>query len=253
MLQLGQANSLAELFDAAKRAETQLAGQLWFRGQENTRWQLVPSAHRRQAVLETQFVQHFRIRAPGLAANCPAHDDYVAWLPLMQHYGLPTRLLDWTESLLVAAYFATSNTSTNEDGAIWMLAPGNLNRRSIGNLIPFLSHPSVKSIVSAAFGIQNGHLSPECIAALAPRTDRRMTAQLGSYTIHRTRASLEEADDASGFLAKVSLPVSARAQLTGELSTAGIRRSTLFPDLQNLAAEISDLRAFGKNGEDLEL
>ena len=252
MLHLGEANSLADLLNTARDVETRLDGQLWYRGHANATWPLVPSAHRRHAVLEAQFAQHFRLRAPSLAPNCPAHADHVAWLPLMQHYGLPTRLLDWTESILVATYFAIADNASAGAGAIWMLAPGTLNRQSIGYLIPFLSDERVQPIVSDAFGTRIGHLSAECVAVLAPRSDKRMAAQLGNYTIHRTREPLECGNNSSEFLAKIVVPLSARPRLTQELSISGVRRSSLFPDLANLAAELSEIEAIGKDGDHLE-
>lgn len=45
----------------------------------------------------------------------------------MQHYGVPTRLLDWSENPLVALYFAVENKDKETDAAIWMLRPNKLN------------------------------------------------------------------------------------------------------------------------------
>ena len=47
---------------------------------------------------------------------------------LMQHYGLKTRLLDWTESALVAIYFAVKDYSKTDDSKIWILNPHRLNK-----------------------------------------------------------------------------------------------------------------------------
>ena len=44
-------------------------------------------------------------------------------LVISRHYGLPSRLLDWSESVWVAAYFAACDGDT-EDGAIWWFAQG---------------------------------------------------------------------------------------------------------------------------------
>lgn len=251
MLELGEAHAISDLIEAAHSAEKQFDGQVWFRGHTQHDWKLVPTAHRRHAVLEAQFANHFRLRAPSMTSSCPEHKDYVSWLPLMQHYGLPTRLLDWTESLLVAAYFAIPCETSTSSAAVWILAPGNLNRESIGYLIPFLTDERVAPVVNEAFSGKQSNNNQHSIAVLAPRTDRRMAAQLGNYTIHGDRNALEMHSNAASFLAKIVIPSKAHDKVRADLSVSGMRLSSLFPDLSNLAKEISELKALDQNGEDL--
>lgn len=94
----------------------------WWRGHAKADWRLQAHVHRRDPERqygEATLIGHFVSRAPSrLHRPCPAADEYFGWLFLAQHYGLPTRLLDWTENPLVATYFAVIDRP-NEDGCIW--------------------------------------------------------------------------------------------------------------------------------------
>lgn len=249
-MDLGASESIAELIEAAKAAEARFNhSQVWCRGHANQSWTLVSSAHRRHPVLESQMANHFRIQAPSVSDRCPSHTDYAAWLPFMRHYGVPTRLLDWTESVSVAAFFAINEEPSN-DAAIWFLDPGALNKRTIGDQIPFLGATDLEPLVQGAF--QSGDVVDLVLAALAPRVEPRMAAQLGAFTIHASPEPLEEIEGCEEFLARVTIPKTARDRFRCELSLLGLRLSTLFPDLHHLAQQVADLRALGPNREDLE-
>jgi hypothetical protein len=72
---------------------------------------------------ERRLSREFMRKAQGLISNPPRATDYMEWLALMQHYGAPTRLLDWTYSFWAAVLFAIQDTEIGEDDscAVWAL------------------------------------------------------------------------------------------------------------------------------------
>jgi hypothetical protein len=102
----------------------------FFRGHADASWELVPSfvrhAHRLSVQdalhLELSALQEFFKQAAVHISHgmIPDYGDLISWLVLMQHHGVPTRLLDWTRSPFVAAYFAAEKEE-KADGAIWIM------------------------------------------------------------------------------------------------------------------------------------
>lgn len=102
-----------------------------FRGQPSASWKLTPSIHR--ALLQKPFSEKVRIEAAAIRAfrrharsllqpaELQYFDRILDGMTLMQHYGAPTRLLDWTLSPWVACYFASQDVGAaeNDDPAIW--------------------------------------------------------------------------------------------------------------------------------------
>jgi hypothetical protein len=237
--------NVASLIDAVRHAETVFEGQVWARGHSDANWKLLPGAHRKPPILETQIAQMFRLRAPARYEKCPTRTDLPAWLTLMRHYGLSTRLLDWSESSIVAAFFAVETGPRDRNAAIWLLSPGKLNLLYDESLIPLLSSPSIRNLVEGAF---NWRLEGDKVLAVgAPQIDLRMAMQLSHYTIPGHRDPLEDHPKASSYLRKLVIPRDAMDEFNGDLSILGIRRSIIFPDLENLAAELEELVAFDAN------
>ena len=110
----------------------------WYRGHSSAKHKLIPSALRYETVEERNtalsLVHEFKRLVAMRIESAVGPDADLKWIQIAQHYGLPTRLLDWTENAAAALYFACSSRN-DEHGMVYVMNPGNLNRlkfRKIG-------------------------------------------------------------------------------------------------------------------------
>jgi hypothetical protein len=236
-------SSSIELITALKDAITQLdSHDIWWRGHAESSWELRPKIYRREdaGIIENDLVRSFRRKAQARHRNCPLQEDISNWLFLMQHHGLPTRLLDWTESILIGTFFAVEDKEKHsKDGALWALSPVGINEHQFGKRI-FLSgtSPEVRPLFVHAFDHKAAKM--EKIAAItATEIDVRIMVQLGAFTIHGVEERLEEISGNEKYLLKFEIPAEAKKQLFNFIFDLGIRKSNLFPDLDSLANELA--------------
>ena len=212
----------------------------FYRGHAVNSWKLVPSVHRSYSYEDEQAMMiRFRNEAQTKYSNCPHDSDFARWLVLAQHYGLPTRLLDWTYSPLYALYFGVFHESRQGPAAVWQLNAGRLNEQTCGEYgIRHLSHESMLPVLNPVF--RGSEQINTVVAVGAPEVDVRMSVQQSMYTVHGDPTPLDEHPNADDFLRKFEIPESSKADIKMQLRLLSIRRSTLFPDLGNLAIELSE-------------
>jgi hypothetical protein len=219
--------------------------QKWlFRGQADSRWELQPSVHRGYSAQQERYLTNeFRVRARSRYFSCPLSNDYPGWLALMQHYGLPTRLLDWTYSPLVAAFFSVHpdyvprRAFADRDACIWALDASKLNEsQGFEPLIFPLDAASYEPLIAPAF--KNRKELNSVGVAMAIEHDPRIQLQQGAFTIHSRRTPINLLEGAADWLRKFIIRSDDILHFFEELTLLGIRKYTLFPDLSALTSEL---------------
>jgi hypothetical protein len=221
---------------------------LWFRGHGDANWSLVPGWQRFDSLgkgpgvdwyNEGTLLRDFSLRAPRYLQAVPSNNW--EWLFLMQHYGLPTRLLDWTESALIGLYFALRDHRGSCDAAVWVLNPWWLNKQSLGKYeVPAAGDPLMTDWAPSA----DGHVKGRLPVAITPvHATVRISVQKGFFTIHGTerealdRLAQGRRDDRPQ-LRKLTIRKGAIEEMRRDLSIAGITETVIFPEVDGLCREI---------------
>jgi len=238
---------VADAFTAAGEYESP-----WFRGMTSAKNKLVPGLYRsesgRDKYSDDELRSEFKRRGLPLVAERPPRDDW-EWYSLMQHFGAPTRLLDWTDSALVALYFAVSSIRFSEKASaalspsVWALNPWTLNRRLNfeGPVTPDLI--DIEQYLPALY---KGQRPPKYPVALDPTfIAQRMLVQHSHFTLHGqdVRGLDEMVDDLKlhGSLFQIVIRTDSEGirLMRQRLALMGISETTIFPELGGLARELS--------------
>ena len=219
----------------------------WFRGHSNADWSLLPFVRRGYTrEQEKHLSNEFYVRARTRHKDCPADTDYSGWLALMQHHGLPTRLLDWTRSLLIATFFATQQHQRHvahppsTDACLWALAPGPFNvDQGFENYLYPLNAGLLEELIRPA--LKGYDTSEKIVAAMAVENDPRMLMQQGAFTVHASDVPLAALPNHDAWLRQFLIPNAALPSFAHDLELMGFRLADIFPDLDHLALELKGI------------
>lgn len=199
------------------------------------------------------------------------HDEDFLLLQYAQHYGVPTRLLDFTANPLVALYFSC-NGGAEKDGAIWVISIEPFQRWSFRE--PAGSDPAIEPFIRYSREELINHIMEEVIDVtefdedyikkqrpvffIPPYIDLRMSAQESRFLVWGSwhdplnemvdtnnfmkpiaGVRFETFDDQS-FLLKITIPGSSKNSLLKELDLLGVNEKSIYPGLDGIGRYIKD-------------
>lgn len=238
--------------------------EIWFRGVNDELLPLLPGAYWRKRCDEKSLVLSFQNMVPSYISREPI-DDW-EWYYLMQHYGLPTRLLDWTENPLIALYFALVSATRQQTPCVWVMDPVKLNKVAHGAtedliVVPVSRgqeapynywlpewcgrHAELHTFPSGSRYTDNS----KPIAVFPKRYNPRIVAQRGVFTVHGKDETPIEAilgtatDPNDQRIERIPIDRSQVGSLLDDLWTLGFTKSSLFPEPQSVAEDLK--RSYG--------
>lgn len=247
--------------------------ELFFRGHSNSGYTLLPGIYRKEGFIKNEhhLFREFLIRTPSDFLN---DKSALEKLVKMQHYGLPTRLLDITTNPLVALYFATATNADKNGNVIAFRIPkedikyfdsdtvsviSNISKRpshfDIGEIrhlpidkfnkqgdISYLIH-EIKEEKSYFQPIINPLDLERVVAVKVKQSNNRIIKQSGAFLLFGVnKDKLTPANIPGEWILNLELKgvdfkidSQSKKAILEELNVLGINEATLFPELDNQA------------------
>ena len=183
------------------------------------------------SIIETEklILEEFKLGILPLSEFLP--DNNWDLLALAQHHGLPTRLLDWSFSALIALWFAVDcppqydEKNIAKDGVVWILAADVDDFRTNTTTADPLDNEITKIFRSAV-------------------VSRRISAQSGAFTVHKILEDnrlirFENNKNYKSKLTKCLIKGDDFAKLRKQLSILGIHYASIYPDIDGFCRNLA--------------
>lgn len=234
----------------------------WYRGCSKLSYELLPKIARGAKGVrkfsdvrphENRMFREFRERSNPFVVHHT--DDEWDNMFIMQHYGVPTRLLDWSESPFVALYFALHPRSGgySEDPVVWMVQPEAWNT----SVMPIpadedrILDKTHRRLSDYAFGRDIERYRDEPLMMRGSYNSPRIVAQRGCFTIFgRKFQSLQNFCKDNELLDEevlqnIIIDKAHAAAIFKSLLRKGITETFVYPDMEGLSLEVTRKHGFG--------
>ncbi len=219
---------------------------IWFRGENDAGKSLIPSIQRTKKRIEVErfITNDFYIRAKQIMNHPPEKHNYAGWVAIMQHYGLPTRMLDWSQSPLIASFFATEDYKDHpdNDACVWVLIPDRFNEmEGFGYCIYPIDADTTQEMLLPAFkhNHHNHELDDRILACSSTENNLRMYSQQANFTVHNSLQRLEDICD-DNTLYKIVIPHERKKYFIDSLRVFGITEGSIYPDLDHISRDLKN-------------
>ena len=222
-----------------------------YRGQARASWDLSPSLLRlfsgspitsaEALSIETdllgKFTEQAHLHLPQV--QLPRANDLLANWALMQHYGAPTRMLDWTASPYVAAYIAAINHG-KENGAIWLIAARAVDSAAQDESLKVADEPNT----GLAARLRDPDAPPDIFPIKQRLLTDRAVVQQGWFTVS-TQILAKHSEILDGVkpkdAIKLTVPHHLKPTFLRRLRTMNVTANALFPGIDGLGRSIAEL------------
>lgn len=237
-------------------------GSSWiFRGQIDSNWNIESSLERFlkpigfsnfARKLEDYFISEFRARAHHYISRDMLPKTKLGWLSLMQHHGVPTRLIDFTEAPFIALFFAfDGHDDAEKNAAVWAFDFSKIDNDSFDYLKRFgrlnEDYEWVKSNRDEAFDKYVDGNSHELLWVTEPDLHNlRLENQKGTFLLSgkldkAVMDYLERgASDGKAIAKKIVIPGHFRSEIFRLLNSMGIDNRRIYPGLDGLAKDLAN-------------
>lgn len=262
---------LEDIIYMTKHASEYVGQKILFRGQGDKDFDVEPSLfHQNLIRKESELIRELTLQAPE---DFTGKDSIFEKMIKMQHYGLPTRLLDMTLNPLVALYFACKDdTCKKKDGEIlilleyleqpdservkWLCELSEYNDNDEIAFLEFLYQRNFIKEVNDAGNVKiiENYLGNKYLAVASPRNNERIKRQYGAFLLFgidlakqgnyytkekfKIKTELAQKSIKSNIMQNIIIEAHLKEQILKELDYIGINKGFLFPELEHQAEYI---------------